>query len=145
LTVILIIKNSKEVDTMSIFSKAVYRDIELPFMLYESEEYNDFIDIEAYGDIDGEYKYFLSSYEIRNTRMYDSGDFEQMKELLKNSDGKTVAVRLKYKNGKLKNFKLDTESLVKVYNDERFRQLELLSWGLNDESIAVLEKDTTSS
>lgn len=128
---------------MSFFSRSVYRDIELPFMLYESEEYNDFIDIEAYGDIDGEYRYCYSSYGIKNPKMYDNGDFEQMKELLKNSDGKTVAVQLKYKNGKLKDFKLDIESLVKAYNDERFHQLELLGWGLNDESIAVLEKDTT--
>ena len=45
---------------------------------------------------------------------------------------KTVLIELKYKNGNLKDFRLKTESLAKAYNDERFLQLDLIGWGLND-------------
>lgn len=54
--------------------------------------------------------------------------------MLRNSSDRTVSVELKYKNGKLKDFRILTESLAKVYNDERFLQLEWLGGGLNDKS-----------
>lgn len=67
--------------------------------------------------------------------MYNNGDYEQMLDQLKNSDNKTVKVKLKYKRSKLTDFKLDIESLVRNYNDERFFQLELIGWGLKNKSI----------
>lgn len=126
---------------MSFFSKAVYKEIELPFMLDENDAEVGIINIEAYGDIDGEYKYCYSSYVLKDRDMYDNGDYEQMLELLKNTDGKTACIRLKYKKDRLKDFKLDIESLVRIYNDERFRRLELIGWGLLDKSVIFSDTD----
>ena len=48
--------------------------------------------------------------------MYENGDFESMLNLLRASENKTVLVKLKYKNGILKDFRLMSESLAKAYN-----------------------------
>lgn len=88
--------------------------------------------------MDGEYKYFYSSFILKKTGMYDNGDYEQMIELLKDSFDRKVKVMLKYKKSKLKCFKMSIESLAKIYSDERFLQLELVGWGISDKSHAVL-------
>lgn len=66
--------------------------------------------------------------------MYENGDFESILNLLRTSNHKTVLVELKYRNDRLKDFQLKTDSLAKAYNDERFLQLELTGWGVNDKS-----------
>lgn len=70
--------------------------------------------------------------------MYHNGEFEQMVKLLKNSANKTVKVIIKVKKSIPKDFKLDINSLVEVYNDERFKSLSLLGWGFNDKSYEEL-------
>lgn len=70
--------------------------------------------------------------------MYRNGDFEKIIELLKNTAGKTVKVTVKVKNGVSKDFKLDINSLAEAYNNERFKSLLLLGWGLNDKSYKEL-------
>lgn len=124
---------------MFLFKKPEYKYIEMSFILddfstQESDNERITIDIEAYGEIDGKMRYCNSCFTLRDPQMYDNGEFESMLNLLRDSDNKTVLIELKYKNGDLKDFRLKTESLAKVYNDERFLQLELICWGLNDKS-----------
>lgn len=40
----------------------------------------------------------------------------------------------KTKKGKIKAFKIDLDSLAQAYNDDRFKALKLLGWGVNDSS-----------
>lgn len=128
-----------------LFSKAEYKEIILPFK-YEREEiriselqggkysyekdeiYRGSIGIEAYGNIFGENKYCYSLYSA------DEKIIDEIVDLLKNNPDKTVKVILKIKKGKLKDFKIDLDSLAEVYNNEKFKLLELLGWGLNDKS-----------
>lgn len=124
---------------MSLFSKSEYKNIQIPFIL---DEYTDLdskyekclIDIEAYGVVDGEEKFFYSSFSLKDTRMYRNGDYESMLDLLRMSENKNVVIELKYRKGVLKGFRLKPESLAKIYDDERFLQLELSGWGINDKS-----------
>ena len=122
---------------MLLFKKSEYKYIELGFILddfsiQESDSERITIDIEAYGEIDGKMRYCYSGFTMKDPKMYENGDFESMLDLLRNPDNKTVLIELKYKNGNLKDFRLKTESLAKAYNDERFLQLDLIGWGLND-------------
>ena len=124
---------------MFLFKKLEYKYMEMRFIVddfstQESDNERCLIDIEAYGEIDGKTRYFYSSFSLKNQEMYENGDFESMLNLLRAPDNKTVLIELKYKNCELKDFRLKTESLAKVYNDERFLQLELVGWGINDKS-----------
>lgn len=125
---------------MSIFTKPTYKKVSLPFIhdCY-SEEYEEYIeagllDIEAYGVIDGVQKYFYASYSLKSRDMYSNGDYEQMIELLKESQGREVMVRLKYKKDRLVDFTILPESIAKAYGDSRFLELELSGWGMNNVS-----------
>lgn len=122
-----------------LFEKSVYKYQEMHFILdeftdYEPDDEKCLIDIEAYGNIDGEMKYCYSSFSLKKQEMYENGDFESMLNLLRSSENKTVLVKLKYKKGIVKDFRIMPDSLAKAYNDERFLQLELTAWGLNDKS-----------
>lgn len=122
---------------MSIFTKPEYKNVAMPFILdtytmWEEDQKAGTFGIEAYGVVDGSKKYFMNCYMLKKPSMYDTGDFDDMMELLKDSDGKEIIVRLKYKNGKLKSFDFDIESLANAYCDMRFLELERLSWGIND-------------
>ena len=66
--------------------------------------------------------------------MYDRGDYEDMIKGLEETKDKKVIVNLKYKKGRLIGFKLDSESLAKNLNDERFNKIELLVTGIDDKS-----------
>ena len=128
---------------MIFFEKPIYKYQNMPFIL---DEFTDctpdgekcLIDIEAYGNIDGQMKYCYSSFSLKKPEMYENGDFENMLNLLRASENKTVLVKLKYKKGILKDFRLMSESLAKAYNDERFLQLELTGWGLNEKSCKTI-------
>ena len=128
-----------------LFSKTEYKEIFLPFK-YESEEpkiselqggkysyakdeiYRGSIGIEAYGNIFGENKYCYSLYSA------DEKIIDEIVNSLKNNPDKTIKVILKIKKGKLKDFKIDLGSLAEVCNNEKFKSLELIGWGLNDKS-----------
>lgn len=128
---------------MGLFTKSEYKELLLPFKYVESDE--DFeagiISLEAFGNVFGEEKYCFASYDLSKHIMYDNGDYEQMIQLLKNTEGKSVNVIFKFKNGKYKNFKFDLDSLAQVCNDERFKSMDMLGWGLNDKSFAELESE----
>lgn len=124
---------------MLFFEKPVYKYQEMHFILdeftnYEPDNEKCLIDIEAYGNIEGEMKYCYSSFALKKQEMYENGDFESMLDLLRSSEDKTVLVKMKYKKGIVKDFRLMLDSLAKAYNDERFLQLELTGWGINDKS-----------
>lgn len=128
-----------------LFSKTEYKEIFLPFK-YEREEpkiselqggkysyakdeiYRGSIGIEAYGNIFGENKYCYSLYSA------DEKIIDEIVNSLKNNPDKTIKVILKMKKGKLKDFKIDLGSLAEVCNNEKFKSLELIGWGLNDKS-----------
>lgn len=116
------------------FSKAEYIDVLMPFVLHEDpdDDYACILSIEAYGTVLGEMKYCYASYSI-TPEIYD-----ELKPLLKNSIGKSVYVTFKVKKEKVKSFKIDLESLAIAYNDQRFADMELLCWGLNDRSFKEL-------
>lgn len=122
------------------FTKPTYVEMQLPFRFIEipADSECGIINIEAYGSICGKNKYCYAYYELKGSKMYRNGDFEHMVEMLKNSVDKTVKVIIKViikvKKGLPKNFKIDVNSLAEVYNDERFKSLSLLGWGLNDKS-----------
>ena len=124
---------------MSIFSKPTYREVSLSFVhdRYDKNyaEYLEAgcIDIEAYGIVDGKQKYLYASHFLKNPFMYDNGDYEQMIELLKDTKGKQVTVRLKYKKDRLVGFKLLPESLAEALGDDRFLQLDdAACWDIRD-------------
>lgn len=115
---------------MFFFTKSEYREITLPFIYDNNPEdlYAGMISIEAYGNILGEKKYCYASYLVNL-------DFiDEIATLLTNSSDKTVKVILKIKKEKIKDFKIDLDSLVEAYNDDRFKSLELFCWGLNNKS-----------
>lgn len=94
----------------------------------KDEIYRGSIGIEAYGNIFGENKYCYSLYSA------DEKIIDEIVDSLKNNPDKTIKVILKIKKGKLKDFKIDLDSLAGVYNNQKFKLLELLGWGLNDKS-----------
>ena len=128
-----------------LFSKTEYKEIFLPFK-YEREEpkiselqggkysyakdeiYRGSIGIEAYGNMFGENRYCYSLYSA------DEKIIDEIVNSLKNNPDKTIKVILKIKKGKLKDFKIDLGSLAEVCNNEKFKSLELIGWGLNDKS-----------
>lgn len=122
------------------FTKPTYEEIELPFIFdNNSEDLNaDLISIEAYGNVFGQLKYCYASYSLKESKMYDNGDYEQIINQLKQSAGKTVKVTVKIKKGIPKGFKIDVNSLAEAYGDVRFKALELVVWGFNDKSFREL-------
>ena len=123
-----------------LFSKPEYEEIMLPFIFIKDPDDLEagVISIEAYGHIYEKKKYCFASYTLKNNKMYDNGDYEQMIDLLKNSADKMVKVILKIKKGIPKAFKIDVNSLAEAYGDERFKSLELVSWGFNVKSAREL-------
>lgn len=86
------------------------------------------LSIEACGTVLPENKYFYASYEV------DVKYIDELANLLKDSYGKEVKIICKIKKEKIKSFKIDLDSLAQVYNDDRFKNLELVGWGINDSS-----------
>lgn len=123
---------------MGIFAKSEYIESEMSF-IYDivslpEETAEGFISIEAYGEVLDKFQYVLCTYSLKDMSLYDNGGYEEMTELLKNTDGKRIKVRFKVKNEKIKRVEIVLESLAAAYNDERFLQLELLGWGISDKS-----------
>jgi len=125
---------------VGLFSKVEYKEIYLPFTFnYNKEDINgDFIDIEAYGLIDEEMKYCYASYGVKDTRLYYNGAFEEMITNIQASTDKNLLIKLKYKKGRLKDFRIDIDYLADICNDERMKYLDLLCWGMDDKSYIEL-------
>ncbi|MDL2300284.1 hypothetical protein LJC01_01420 [Clostridiaceae bacterium OttesenSCG-928-D20] len=127
---------------MSLFSKAEYKDLMLPFRFIEEDEdlEGGMLSIECYGAVFDEYKYCYASYIPKKKEMYENGEYESLVQILRdNSSSKPVRLTFKLKNDKPKDFKLDLESLADACGDERLKTLELCGWGLNDKSFRDIE------
>lgn len=128
---------------MLFFTKAEYRELTLPFIFYDDPEDLEFggISVEAYGNVFGEKKFCYATYMLKNKKMYDNGEYEELRNILTHAEGRNVRIVFKLKKGKLKDFKIDLDSLAKCCNDERIKSFELLGWGLNDKSIKELNAE----
>lgn len=113
------------------FSSVEYKDIMLPFIFDENadDNYASIISLEAYGEIEGEYKYLYASYDV-NAEIID-----EMIEVVKGATDKEIKAVLKIKNQKVKSFEFDMEYLAEICNDERVKSFECLGWGINDKSV----------
>ncbi len=107
-----------------------YKEKMLPFVCDINSEdlYAGILSIEARGVILSENKYFYASYEV------DVKYIDELANLLKDSYGKEIKIIFKIKKEKIKSFKIDLDSLARTYNDNRFKELELIGWGINDSS-----------
>lgn len=121
---------------MSLFGKAEYKQVELPFYYIKEEEDERAggMSIEAFGDIEGEKQYFYFSFLLSDLVLYDNGGYEEMLKNLENSKDKKVIINIKYKNEKIKGFSVDTKSLAQSLNDERFEHIDIVSWSWGKES-----------
>ena len=93
------------------------------------------ITIEAYGKIDGEMKYLSATFILSDPKMYDRNDYKDMMRVMEETKDKKVVLDLKYKKERLVDFKLDSESLAKNLNDERFNKIEILITGIDNKSL----------
>ena len=118
--------------------KAEYKKEELPFCYIKNKEDIEAggITIEAYGEIDGEMKFLSATFVLSDLKMYDRNDYKDMMRVMEETKDKKVVLDLKYKKERLVDFKLDSESLAKNLNDERFNKIEILITGIDDKSAA---------
>ena len=117
--------------------KAEYKKEELPFCYIKNKEDIELggITIEAYGKIDGEMKFLSATFVLSDLKMYDRNDYKDMMRVMEETKDKKVVLDLKYKKERLVDFKLDSESLAKNLNDERFNKIEILITGIDNKSL----------
>ena len=123
---------------MIFWGKAEYKKEELPFCYIKNNEDIEAggITIEAYGEIDGEMKFLSATFVLSDLKMYDRNDYEDMIRVIEETKNKKVSLDLRYKKERLEGFNLDSESLAKNLNDERFNKIEILITGIDDKSAA---------
>lgn len=117
--------------------KVEYKKEEFPFCYIKNKEDIEAggITIEAYGEIDGEMKFLSATFVLSDLKMYDRNDYEDMMRVMEETKDKKVVLDLKYKKERLVDFKLDSESLAKNLNDERFNKIEILITGIDNKSL----------
>ena len=88
------------------------------------------IAFEAVGNPDGQARYFSASY------YFPGGDavvaeYDKLREALRGIENVQVEVALKFRNGRLKDFRITPESLVAATGCDACGRLEICGWGIN--------------
>ena len=92
------------------------------------------ISFEAVGNPDGQTRYFSASY------YFPGGDaavaeYDKLREALRRGiENVQVEVALKFRNGRLKDFRITPESLVAATGCDACGRLEICGWGINESS-----------
>lgn len=117
---------------MSIFSKPEVVEAVLPFKVIEPTE-EDYeacaVDIEAYGRIGEVYQFYYV------TLGFKEKDYDELVEILKETEDKNVKLIAKVKSGNVKSFKVDFKYLAETFNDMRFEKGEVYGYGINDKGV----------
>lgn len=102
----------------------------LPFLYDESIDdlISDIISLEFAVTISGQRKYCYATYSVDPLYM------EQLSLKLKNAPDKVGMIEIITEEGKESNFEISLESIAEFFCDERFRNFELLGYGINDRS-----------
>ena len=137
-----LIQSLKNLKITGIFTNV---SMQMPFILDtysdpEQEELAGLISLEAQKCIEGKIVYFYASFELKEKIMYQNGDYEQMREILRKASGTSVTVILGYKKEKLKTFQRDLKSLADHFQDQRFLQLKCTVYGINHKSCKELSE-----
>lgn len=122
---------------MSIFKKTVLKTVELPFKYVKNDLdiESGFISLSVTDTIDNRYTYISATFCLSKRSMYNKGDYDKMVEVLEKAKNIKAQVDLKYKGNKLKGFNIDTLSLSKSIDDERFEKLEYMGGYFIDHKI----------
>ncbi len=111
------------------FSKATYAEAILPFTVFEpTKEEMDAcsIDIEAHGRIGETYKFYYAAIGFK------AKDYDELIEILKSAEDKSVKIIAKIKNGKVKSFKIDFLYLAEKFQHKGFEKGEIYGYGINE-------------
>lgn len=125
---------------MGLFSKPEITEIEATFKYLADLDDSDNLesgcfDIESVGHINGEKKYFFASFNLKNSKLYDGGDYEEMLQELSDVSDKVIKLIIETKGDKIKSFEIDLKSLATAMGDDRFLELDMLGYGIHDKSV----------
>ena len=124
------------------FGKVEWTTARMPMAFVDdpADEESMIIEFEAVGNPDGECRYFSVTY------CYPGGDdaveeYERLREALRGIGTVQVDVSLKYRNGKLRDFRITTEALAVATGCEACRRLEqMAAWGMSENSRAIAQQ-----
>lgn len=120
---------------MGLFTKPEYKDYMMKFEVIKPDEVTEEamgVEFVAYTNIDGEKIFCDALFSFPPYSKYTYEEYTQLIKKLLDYKDKEIKVRLKFKNNKAKNFKIDISSIAISYNDDRLNDLELLAWGLHN-------------
>lgn len=109
----------------------------LPFTYDENIDdlISDVISLEFAVIISGQQKYCYASYFVNHLYM------EDLSLKLKGAPDKTAKIEIITQEGKEPKFKISLESIAEFFGDERFTKLELMGYGINDQSYREMDPD----
>lgn len=132
---------------MCLFAKPEFKEVESSFYYVDTEKLMGtvdeegpcLIDLEAKVELDGKVYYPNVSLGLK----LSSPDYrDDLVNIIENEAfEKKIKIKFKIVKGKVKDARFDVESLSKIFNDERFNNLEELAWGCNEKSIEQITKE----
>jgi len=117
---------------MCLFRKTTIEERRVFFALDEEESCKDLIAIKAYTTVGTVRKYLFTDFHLKDIRMYENGDYEEIKQMLSDTEGETVTVQLIFRGRKLEDVRFDVADLARTFHDDRLLQLEKLISGVSD-------------
>lgn len=121
---------------MGLFSKPEIREVTLPIKYISNmEEYESgVISFQAEGEVDDEYVYFCTMYNLKDHMLYNNGGYEEIIANLTTKGEQNITLKLKYKGSKYKDFTVDVEEFAKVFDDEKLLMLDHLGRAVGADS-----------